>query len=527
MASSMLGPPPTARDFCRVTPMATHCLFFPSPNFRRRSITHRSTFSSHSIFFGASLKVHTNRNQLGRFSRSPTPIYCSSQEFDVVIVGAGIIGLTIARQFLTSSDLSVAIVDKALPCSGATGAGQGYLWMAHKTPGSDIWDLTWRSHQLWKMLAESLKEQGLNPTVELGWKKTGSLLVGRTKAQLDMLKGRVKQLNEAGLKAEYLCNSDLSEQEPDLFVDKDSAGAFLPDDCQLDAYLTVSYIEKVNRSFASKGRYAEFYNQPVKCFISNGEVKAIETLSHTLHSKKGIIVAAGCWTGCLMQDSFRNWGMELDVPVRPRKGHLLVLQNFDYLQLNHGLMEAGYVDHPTLSDIESSEDGRSLSVSMTATVDAAGNLLIGSSREFVGFSTELDESVVRYIWKRVAEFFPKLELLSLSNLSANRKVRIGLRPYMPDGKPMIGPVPGLSNVYLRIYFTFIKIFDLHNIYTAVPDGKPMIGPVPGLSNVYLAAGHEGGGLSMALGTAEMVADTVLGHPTKVDCAPFAVHRVLD
>ncbi|RYR49013.1 hypothetical protein Ahy_A07g035284 isoform A [Arachis hypogaea] len=384
-----------------------------------------------------------------------------------------------------------------------------------------------------------------------------------------MLKGRVKQLNEAGLKAEYLCNSDLSELEPDLFVDKDSAGAFLPDDCQLDAYLTVSYIEKVNRSFASKGRYAEFYNEPVKRFIrsnSNGEVKAIETLSHTLHSKKGIIVAAGCWTGCLIQDSFRNWGMELDVPVRPRKGHLLVLQNFDYLQLNHGLMEAGYVDHPTLSDIESSEDGRSLSVSMTATVDAAGNLLIGmlpfynlhefvlilpiytlnfdvvclfcdnkpksypiryqgSSREFVGFSTELDESVVRYIWKRVAEFFPKLELLSLSDLSANRKVRIGLRPYMPDGKPMIGPVPGLSNV-------------------------------------YLAAGHEGGGLSMghwrqdfivlflslshatteqdidkfifvpvsdifALGTAEMVADTVLGHPTKVDCAPFAVHRVLD
>jgi len=38
-------------------------------------------------------------------------------------VGAGVIGLTIARHFLLSSDLSVAVVDKALPCSGATGAG--------------------------------------------------------------------------------------------------------------------------------------------------------------------------------------------------------------------------------------------------------------------------------------------------------------------------------------------------------------------------------------------------------------------
>jgi len=43
--------------------------------------------------------------------------------YDVVIVGAGIIGLAIARHFLISSDLSVAIVDKEVPCSGATGAG--------------------------------------------------------------------------------------------------------------------------------------------------------------------------------------------------------------------------------------------------------------------------------------------------------------------------------------------------------------------------------------------------------------------
>lgn len=32
----------------------------------------------------------------------------------------------------------------------------------------------------------------------------------------------------------------------------------------------------------------------------------------------------------------------------------------------------------------------------------------------------------------------------------------------------------------------------------MPDGKPVIGPVPSLPNIYLAAGHEGGGLAMVI-----------------------------
>ncbi|XP_047150793.1 glycine oxidase [Vigna umbellata] len=414
-----------------------------------------------------------------------------AEAYDVVIVGAGIIGLTIARHFLISSDLSVAIIDKEVPCSGSTGAGQGYLWMIYKTPGSAIWDLSQRSHQLWKMLAHSIEEEGLDPMVELGWKKCGSLLIGRTEEESDMLKGWVKQLCEAGLKAEYLSSNELIRKEPDLLVDKYSGAAFLPDDCQLDARRTVAYIEKTNRNFAAKGRYTEFYNDPVKRFIRsdiNGEVKAVQTSNNTIYSKKAVIVAAGCWTGSLMQDLFRNWKMDLHVPLKPRKGHLLVLENFNSLKLNHGLMEASYLKHSTISGIESSDPEQNLSVSMTANIDAAGNLQLGSSREFVGFNTDLDESVVSHIWKRAGEFFPKLKTLSLPDLSAIRKVRTGLRPYMPDEKPVIGPVPGLSNV-------------------------------------FLAAGHEGCGLSMAMGTAEMIVEMVLGYPEKVDSTVFALHEV--
>jgi len=57
-----------------------------------------------------------------------------------------------------------------------TVTGQGYLWMVHKEPESDTWDLTMRSYKLWQMFAEKVRAQGLDPLQELGWKRTGNYL---------------------------------------------------------------------------------------------------------------------------------------------------------------------------------------------------------------------------------------------------------------------------------------------------------------------------------------------------------------
>ncbi|KDP45239.1 hypothetical protein JCGZ_15104 [Jatropha curcas] len=484
--------------------MASISLYTPPSNPYNRDVVsfprsrHSCTVPFKTSFFGSKLpgKTLSISNHNAPKLRTQPVISASTHTYDVVIIGAGIIGLTIARQLLVGSDLSVAVVDKAVPCSGATGAGQGYIWMAHKSPESDTWSLTMRSHELWRMFAESIRDQGLNPLEVLGWKKTGSLLVGKTPEETKVLKMKVKMLSEAGLRADYLSSYDLKLEEPALEVGEAGGAAFLPDDYQLDAQRAVAFIEKCNRHFALKGRYAEFYHDPVTSLLrssSTGEVEAVQTSKTTLYSKKAIVVAAGCWSGSLMHDLFSDSDTAIHVPVKPRKGHLLVLENFSSLKLNHGLMEAGYVGHraagmKTSSSASGSVDhGRTLSVSMTATMDSVGNLVLGSSREFSGFSTEVDESIVGHIWKRAGEFFPKLKELSLGDLIMNRKLRIGLRPYMPDGKPVIGPVPDFSKV-------------------------------------LIATGHEGGGLSMALGTAEMVADMVLGNPGTIDHAPFAVHN---
>lgn len=266
----------------------------------------------------------------------------------------------------------------------------------------------------------------------------------------------------------------------------------MPDDCQLDARHAVAFIEKGNRYYAAHGRYAEFYYEPVTSFLrsqSSGEIEAVQTSKNTLFSKKAVVMATGCWTGSLIHELMKISEIEMTFPVKPRKGHLLVLENFKSFNLNHGLMEVGYVNHASAnirsakSESEIGYDNTS-SISMTATMDMSGRLLLGSSRQLVGFSTEVDESIIDRIWERAREFFPALKKMSLRDLSKSREVRVGLRPYMPAGKPVLGPVPGLSNL-------------------------------------FVAAGHEGEGLSLALGTAEMIVDMVLENPPKVNPAPFS------
>lgn len=74
---------------------------------------------------------------------------------------------------------------------------------------------------------------------------SGSLLVGRTSEETSILRRKVKQLSDAGVKAEFLTRNDLLSEEPALLLEKEGGAAYAPDDCQLDARRAVAFIEKV------------------------------------------------------------------------------------------------------------------------------------------------------------------------------------------------------------------------------------------------------------------------------------------
>eukprot|EP00252_Welwitschia_mirabilis_P006721 TRINITY_DN1761_c0_g1_i2.p1 TRINITY_DN1761_c0_g1~~TRINITY_DN1761_c0_g1_i2.p1 ORF type:complete len:461 (-),score=73.18 TRINITY_DN1761_c0_g1_i2:339-1721(-) len=410
---------------------------------------------------------------------------------DVAIVGAGIIGLTIARQLLLKTPLSVSIIDAKRPCAGATGAGQGYIWMGYRIPGNDKWDLETRSKQLWEEFVQDVEDSGLDPVKTLGWKKTGSLLVGKTADECLALQQRADQLQSAGIRAQFYSGSSLRELEPSLEVGENGGAIFVPDDSQIDARLATSFIQKKNTLFTPEGRYNEFFDNPVLMFTRSehtGQIR-VHTSENTFDAQRAIVIAAGVWSFEVVQRLAEELCFPLHVAVRPRKGHLLVLRRPPTMQLNHGLMELDYCKHQLGLVWPENRSGfgdkltLETSVSMTATHDSMGNLVLGSSRQFSGFDCQTENDIVESIIKRGADFFPALRSLSIDDLLAGGDIRTGLRPYMPDGKPVIGSVPNAPSI-------------------------------------FLATGHEGAGLCMAFGTAEMIADMIVGNDTTVDPRPF-------
>jgi sarcosine oxidase subunit beta len=111
----------------------------------------------------------------------------------------------------------------------------------------------------------------------------------------------------------------------------------------------------------------------------------------------------------------------------------------------------------------------------------SGNILIGSTREFVGFDRRTTFEGMRTIASRIAPVIPALQRVPVIRTFG------GLRPYTPDGLPILGKVAGLEG--------FI-----------------------------MAAGHEGDGIALSAITGELIADLIATGRTQFPLDAFRLER---
>jgi glycine/D-amino acid oxidase-like deaminating enzyme len=372
---------------------------------------------------------------------------------DAVVVGAGIVGAACARA-LSLAGLGVVVLERGTIAAGTSGRGEGNLLVSDKLPGPEL-DLARLSLRLWRELAEELDDG-----FELEPK--GGLVVSAADPALRSLRDVAARQAKAGVEVRPLAASELAEFEPELAPS--AGGIFYPEDLQLQPIrATAALLADARRHGAEvlTGTAVEGFDRG-----RDGALKVVRTGRGPIATPVAVN-AAGVWSAAVAELA----GARLD--VEPRRGYVLVTEPLPPL-IAHKVYAASYVE-----DIARSSERLQVSTVIEGT--PAGPILIGASRELVGF----DERPEVTAWRRIAaaalEFFP--------GLASARIIRVyhGFRPFSPDGLPLIGPDPGL----------------------------------PGL---WHATAHEGAGIGLAPATAALVAAGVLGSPPPLDPTPFAPGR---
>jgi glycine/D-amino acid oxidase-like deaminating enzyme len=377
-----------------------------------------------------------------------------ARAFDVVVVGAGIVGASCAHR-LTEAGLSVCVLDRGPVVSGTTGAGEGNILVSDKEPGPEL-DLALLSVRLWHGLAQTLPE-----AVEIDLK--GGIVVSSSERGLAALVGLADRQRAHGIVADVVDRAQLAELEPHLSRAL-LGGVSYPQDLQVQPMLAAAHLLRAARALGADLR-------PRTRMVgidraADGVVRGVRTDSGTIACRH-VVNAAGTWGG---EVAALAGG---PVPVLPRRGFVLVTEPLPPT-VHHKVYGADYVANVA-------SDSVGLETSPVVESTRAGTILVGASRERVGFDRTTSYDVLGRLAAQAIALFPVL-----TGVRVQRTYR-GFRPYCPDHVPVIGPDPRVDGL-------------VH------------------------ACGHEGAGIGLAPATALLVTQAITGTPTSIPIEAFSPLR---
>jgi len=373
------------------------------------------------------------------------------QNPDAIVIGAGIVGASVALS-LTNAGMKVLVIDRGAVSSGTTGAGEGNILVSDKDPGPEL-TLALRSRDLWFEMQEDVGD-----TFELEAK--GGVVVARNDdGQLMKL---ASEQSIHGVEIQKLDHGSLHELEP--FLDqKFQSGVFYPQDAQCQPMLAAAH---VIRTVVLRGGAFISQAKVTKVLTHLGVVTGIETTQGNYFSPI-IVNATGTWAGELAQMAGSH------LPIAPRKGFILVTEPTKKYVF-HKVYDSDYVANVASSDAD-------LQTSTVVEGTRAGTILIGASRERVGFDSSINYEILRRLAAQATSLFPVLRDVQL--LRAYR----GFRPYAPDHLPVIGEDATVKGL-------------------------------------WHSAGHEGAGIGLAPGSAALITDAILGRASFMDASAFSPAR---
>ncbi|GAA2439208.1 FAD-dependent oxidoreductase [Actinomadura vinacea] len=294
------------------------------------------------------------------------------------------------------------------------------------------------------------------------WDPKGGIVVATTDDGAAELERFAASQRAAGVRAEPLDAAALAAAEPHLTRDVTAAVAY-PEDAQVQpAGAATLLLGDALRAGAELRTGCEVLGGVAR----GGRITGVRTALGPVEGD-AFIDAAGPWAGEL------SARLGAPVAVRPRRGEALVTAPLPPTVF-HKVYDAGYVGAV-------GSGAGDLRVSAVVEATRAGTILLGSSRRRAGFDDRLRPEVLSAIARKALRLFPGLAGAPVMRAYG------GFRPYVDDHLPVVGPDPRLDGL-------------------------------------WHAAGHEGAGIGLSVGTGRLLADLLLGRDPPVEPAPFRVDR---
>lgn len=326
--------------------------------------------------------------------------------YDVLIVGGGVIGLSLARELHGRRQRRIAVVDKGRVGREASFAAGGMLAAsAENEVIDDFYRLCDESRRMFPRFAEELLDE---TGIDIELDTAGTLYTAFTEADSEHLAVRHARQTEAGIPAEKLSAAEARAAEPHLSPTIRES-LYFPNDWQVE-----------NRKLlAALIRYAELADG-----IDLLESTAVDSVVVERDSALGIagggrrisagtvVLATGAWTSLI-----KIGDVPVPLSVRPIRGQMISFAPAERLFGRVVYSPRGYI-----------------------IPRADGRILAGATVEDVGFDTGLTPEAEEMLTRTAMEISPALGRTPIAEAWA------GLRPLSDDALPILGAVPGLANL---------------------------------------------------------------------------------
>jgi len=332
---------------------------------------------------------------------------------DVVVIGGGAIGTSIAYH-LAKRNINVTLVERDDIASGTSGACDGFVFLQSKKPGIHL-RMALESARMMEQLSATLQR-------DIEYEKNGGMIVVRSPEDMPEMRKLVERQRKIGLEVHLLDSREAREMEPCL--SSGIAGAtYSPVDAQVNpmslCLALAEAAEKLGAKILTRTEVTDIS-------AANGKVNGVVTSSGVIKAN-AVVNAAGAYAPIIG----RMAGVEL--PIKPRRGQILVTESVPRM-LNRVMICSRYITSKFGSNREQNPLGVGLALEQTQ----AGTILIGSTREFVGYNLSVTPEGIRAVLKHASSIVPAIAELNIIRTFA------GLRPYTPDGMPILGKIGGFE-----------------------------------------------------------------------------------